>query len=331
MKKENSIAAGIKGVQAPGPMVRKKLSEAEQFEALAAYCEATGEDLEEVVRKKGDFWAIFDDKTGVEKGVYPKRSDAWKRQRDLRLQNKTKAKNKKSSKGAQPKPSVKPITTPKPKTKKENFLFAFKEKMSKILKEGSALSYVFEQSPMSKDSVYWENFLERLSQQTILSDPQLKGILHEMAKSEVQLLAKSVGAIKSVLEDAGIYTVNQGKVDQDPAGDLILNFDVQAEGGKKLVFGVKVDNGRPLIQFPDDTKAQLNASSDENTKRLRAMLMFAQEDTLDNMNEVVDLTAKRDEYLQAMQEQVDEVLHGLNPVKMAMVRFLLKTKYKGLK
>lgn len=40
--KEASVCANVQGVQAPStPVVRRKLSEAEFFEALAAYCDMT--------------------------------------------------------------------------------------------------------------------------------------------------------------------------------------------------------------------------------------------------------------------------------------------------
>jgi quinol monooxygenase YgiN len=349
---ESSIAANVKGIQAPAaPLVRRKLSEADFFEALAAYCDMTGQDIDEVVRKKGDLWAIYDDNTGVEKGVFEKRKEAWKRQRMLRSQQKIQKQHnkkvhnqgKKAQTGSKPKQAVKPGSAKKAQKPyksgakrenkenlKEQFLNAFKAKVTKALKEGSALSYVFEQNPASKDTVYWEHFLDKLSHQTILSDPKLKKILEDMAKSEVQLLSRAVNAIKRVLSQH--FKVEQGEVDQDESGDLILTFSVYSDAhDQAFEFAVKIDNGRPLIQFPPETTSQLNSSPDETVRQLKAYLMFAQEDSLDKMNDVVNLTTERDSYLQELLGQADEVLGNLDPLRITMLKFLLRSKYRGVK
>lgn len=311
--------------------------------------------MDEVVRKKGDLWAYYDDKTGVEKGVFNKRKDAWQRQRLNRASQKAQRKHdkgrankgKKPTSGKKPGHGIKPSPGKKaPKPHRENkevlrneakkvVLEAIKNKFKNILSEGSALSYVFEQSPDKEDSIYWEKFLDKLSPQTMLGDEKLKKILQNMAQAEVQLLAKAVGAIKRTL--SGHFEVAQGDPDQDESGDLILNFGVITgeDNGEEdrgtFKFAVKIDNGRPLIQFPEETTQELNSSPDDNVRQLKAYLMFAQEDQLDKMNDVVDITAERDEYLQSLLQGADEILAEMPPMHLAMLKFLLRSKYKYTK
>lgn len=349
-KNESSVAAGITGAQGPGSAMIKRIRnpwEEQSFEELVAFCEVHNKDIGETVKKRGEQWVVFDDKTGVEKGVYPHRTDAWKKQRQLRQQtkfNKKKSKKKKHGSTFEKTPKTKKAdlapkaaTAPKahlaPKPKKEHLMLMFKESLKRVLmNEGSALSYVFEQSPLPNDSLAWEQFLQKLSKQTLLSDPKLRSILQNMAKFEVKLLANSVKAIKEVLEATGTFEVEQKKADQDAAGDLFLPFEVALlQNKKKMSFAVKIEHGRPLLQFPEQTKAELNMLANDESKLLRSELVHAQETILDEMSEVVDSTAKRDEYLIKTQVEVDKVLKNMPPLQISMMRYLLKSKYKGIK
>lgn len=325
-KKESSITANIAGVQAPGSKMPKR--EYISFDDLVGLLDVSNKDIEEIkeiVRKRGNQWIYYDDTTGTEKGIFRSREDAWKRQRWDRQVKRNKRKHKK-------KKSESPFEKKSSETKKEHLLKMFKESLKRVLSEGSSLSYVFEQSPLSNDSVEWENFLQKLSKQTILSDQKLRAILQNMAKSEIKLLVKSVAEIKSSLESNGNFSIEQKKADQDEAGDLILNFEVKmGENNKKLTFAVKIDNGRPLIQFPEKSKMELNAMANDESKLLRAGLMYVQETVLDNMDDVLSITQKRDEYLKSLQQKIDKILSDLPPLEIAIIKDLLKNKYRGIK
>lgn len=345
-KNESSIAPNIKGAQ--GPMSKKvfRRMESDQFEDLVNKCVLNDQEIEEVVKKRGDNWVVFDDKTGVEKGSYPTRADAWKKQRQFRQtakQNKPKSKTKK----AKPKPKVghkaqaapkakvapKAQLAAKPDVQKEGLLNLFKQQLHKVLvKEGSALSYVFEQSPLDNDSAEWENFLQKLSKQALVSDERLKNILRNVAKAEMKILSNSVNAIKEILESTGTFEVIQGKPNQDSEGNVFLSFVVSfVEFNKKLPFAVKVENGRPLIHFPDQTRAELNSMNSEESKLLRAELMHIQETVLDKVEDLTVATEKRDAYLKSMESQIDRILKNMDALQVSMLRHVLKQKYKGVK
>lgn len=349
-KNESSMMAGgaVAGAQGSSgfPLVkRKSLESQENFEDLVNFCLLNDMDIEEVVKKRGSNWVVFDDKTGVEKGSYPTRADAWNKQRQFRKSASAKKKTKKAPKKQKPKVGNKAQEAPKAKTapkaklaakphvEKESFLRALKKKFTEaIIKEASSLSYVFEQSPLDNDSVTWENFLQKLSRQALMSDEKLKNILRNVAKAEIKILASSVAAIKQVLESTGQFEIAQGKSDQDSEGNLFLGFMVSVpEAGKKIPFAVKVENGRPLIHFPDQARAELNSMAGEEGKLLRAELMHIQETILDKIEDLSSATEKRNAYLKGMESQMDRILKNMDSLEIAMLKHVIKSKYKGVK
>jgi hypothetical protein len=279
-------------------------------------------------------------------GSYDEREKAWAKQRLVRQQNKRKSPSKSASKtDKQPKSKDKAKKAPSShkapksqkapkskvtKVKKEQMMNQLKSVFMNVLKEGNMLSYVFEQNPISNDSVTWEKFISKLSKETVLSDPKFKAILQAVAKNEAKILGRSVFEIKKVLEGAGPFTVNQKGVDQDEHGEVVMNFEVAIEGGKKIGFSVKIEHGRPLILFPQDSKHILNSLGTDEAKLLRAELMHIQETILDNMHEVVSATQKRDDYLKNLQGKLDKVVGSLGPLQVAMLKNLLKQNYKGV-
>lgn len=346
-KEGSTVATSLKGFSAPFGVrvikrkrkskennVSKPYGEPELFENAVALTLLQGTPIEEVVKKVANRWAVIDDKTGAKIGSYDEREKAWEKQRLVRKQKKQKRQQKSAS---SPKPkshataktAPKSKTAPKAKVSKEQILNQFKSALTKILREGSMISYVFEQNPGADDTLGWEKFISKLSKETVMSDPKLKGILQSVAKSEAKILSLAVNSIKDVLESAGPFQVEQKGVGQDETGDIAMNFVVgMEETGKTLPFAVKIENGRPLILFPEESRNILNSLGTDDSKLLRAELMHAQETVLDNMVDVVNATQKRDDYLKNMEGKLDRVVSGMGPLEVAMLRHLLKNKYK---
>jgi hypothetical protein len=125
------------------------------------------------------------------------------------------------------------------------------------------------------------------------------------------------------------FTVEKGEVDQDEDGNLIMNLTVSSEELEGLPLFIKIENGKPLLIIPEDIEASLDASPSEEIRKLKAFLMFVQEDELDKIEDVTKLITQRDEHLQDLLVHCNEVLSKLDPLKLSFVRFLLKTKYRG--
>ena len=328
------MAANVAGVQAnsDAPII-KNPKRHESFEETVIFSELNDEDLSESVRKRGESWVVFDDKTDAQKAVFKDRKSAWKKQKELRQQAKNHNKNKNKPKTAE-KPHVasKPKLAPKaktaPKPKKEHLMKMFKESIRRVLAEGSALSYVFEQDPISKSSIFWDQLLEKIPKEIILSDSTLSSILHQIAKAEVDALGKAFLAVRRVLSSDNL-SAERGDVDQDEAGNLVLNIILFSDDLGDVPLLLKIENGKPLVIIPDEVEASLEASPDEEVRKLKAFLMFAQEDQLDKIEDVSKLIKQRDEYLQKLLGECDDALKNFDPLKKSFTRLLLKTKYRG--
>jgi len=270
------------------------------------------EDVEETVRKSGESWIYYDDDSGLPQGTFKHRKDAWNKQRLAR-----------KSKG-------KEVNEPTSESKKKHLIKLFKESVRRVLSEASVFEYIFEQSPASEDSMVWDTFLQNVSKQTIFSDKTLKTILKKGAIAEKEILVKAVKEIEKALNPE-LFTISVGKLSQDEDKNLVLDFGVKLEGSKKFKFAVKLENGRPLIQFPEETRMELNSMQDDSGKRLRAELMHCQETVLDEMHEVVNYIEERNQYLNSMKEELDQILADAEPLQLVMLKFLMKQKYKEVK
>jgi hypothetical protein len=115
-------------------------------------------------------------------------------------------------------------------------------------------------------------------------------------------------------------------------GDVALGFTVQLKENKvKLPFLVKLQNNKPLIVIPEESKMALNDMGNEESKLLRAELMHIQETELDNMEDLISVSEKRDEYLTKLGEKIDKLLDKSGPLEISMMKFLLKNKYRGVR
>jgi hypothetical protein len=334
IKKEASMTSAVAGSSAPfgaskskkKTNVSKPYNESELFENFVALSAINNSmPIQDVVRQRGERWVLFDDDKDTEIASFSNREDAWKRQRQRRTSDKM-TKKFKDAESKRQKMSLEPQKAKEP-------VRADKRENKEVVAEGSMISYVFENNPVSSDSLGWDNFISGLSRQTVLSDPKLKAILQKAAKAEVDILNKATDAVKNVLNKTGHFVVEKKNVNQDPqTGEVQLNFIVKLKSSKsKMDLSVKLQNSRPVIFFPEQTKSLLNSSPTEESKLLRAELIHIQETLLDNMQDVLAVNKNRDEYLKKLEDKVDSMLDGTNPLQIAMTRHLIKMKYKGVK
>lgn len=339
IKKESTLA-GIVGVQQPGQqMVKKKFTlDPEILEKIVADAVLHGRKLKEVVRKKGSLYALYDDDSERLVASFKKRSDAWKKQRMRRQHVKLQKQQNKKKKGEEKKHKelTKHMLGPKafhPKKPKKNVRESLRDAFVKVLlkeSSGGVLSYIFE-TPTNTASVEWDNFLRTVSKEAILADPKLKQVVGSMMKAEGSILKKAGNIVKAELQKAG-FEVRNFKMGSDNEENRVrIDFDVISKQDKKTFsFGIKIDNGRPLVLIPDETRNELNALNSPGTKLLRSTLISTQEIELDKLEALVKSTGKRDQYLASLEGQIDSMINDLGPLELAMVKRLLKTKYKNV-
>jgi hypothetical protein len=372
LKTEASVDGGIKGFQAPlgdNEVVRKMLdvsepfnekigdpiSDPDLFECLVAAAEVAGKKIKETVRKRGNKYVLYDDDTDVAKGAYDDRDTAWEKQRVIRRSEKNKEKHKASEKERKrhevpavdkprkpttPKMTPGPKKLPKPETdkpkerQKVRALDAFfKDMFGHMIKEGSMVSYVFENTPLSDESVTWDSFINKLSKQTVMADPKLNKILHYIAKVELGSLKKAANTVKETLDSTKHFQVEIGKkIERDEATQTPkLDFVVaMKDNNKKLKFSIRLDNGKPLFMW-EQSKDALDQMANEESKLLRAELVHIQETTFKQMSDIVSAIEKRDRYLKSLEQKFDKVLSNINPLEMNMLKYLLRDKYKSVR
>jgi len=59
-------------------------------------------------------------------------------------------------------------------------------------------------------------------------------------------------------------------------------------------------------------------------------LLHIQETELDNIDDVVNATTKRDAYFASLEKNMDKMMTNFTPVELAVVKKLLKTKFRNV-
>ena len=322
MKNESSTLANVVGVQQPGQqMVKKKKSylpyiDPEILEKIIADAVLRGRKLKEVVRKRGSLFALYDDDTERLVATFKKRGDAWKKQRMRRQRVKLQKQQGKKKKGEEKK--HKELTKHmlgskafKPFKPKKSVRESLKEAFKAILLKENVLSYIFEQ-PSNTDSVEWDNFLRSVSKEAIMADPKLKQVIGNQMKNEAKILKKAGDIVKKELQGAGFEVKNMRMGTDNEEKKTRIDFEVNSKQDKRtFAFAVKIDNGRPLILIPDETRSALNSINSPGTKLLRSALISAQEVELDKLEDLVRSTGKRDVYLANLENQIDSMINEL--------------------
>lgn len=346
---EASVVGGIKGFQSPfgsGQPTKKKNNihkpYGESFEKMVAGHEM----MSEKIQKQGDKWAVIDAETGAQVALVATREQA--RQKQVELSQRKKAKKKQETEHQRQKRSLKPQLAKKPEREKE-FRARQKQKQAAmktaqkkrakpakkegVVRENSAISYVFENSPLSEDLMQWESLFSNLGRETVRSDPMMREILRNIAETEVRTLGKAMGTIKKVLEATNAFIVDYKDPERDPvSGGVQMNFEVGLkENNHVLEFGIKLENGKPLVMFPEYSRKALNTMANKESKLLRAELMHMQETVFDYMEDVVKGVVERNNYLKSVQEKVSAALGEMNMLEVSMLKNVLKKNYRGIK
>ena len=313
-----------------------KISKPYQLEDIVAESVFAEEDqIDDVVRKRGSLWVLFDDETDTEISAFKKRKDAWEKQRGYRERSKSQKKIKQREKEARKKKqqglSVQPKTGGEPqKDKTKNESIEIIKNIAKCILKENYLTYMFEQQPTDDKSVEWDAFIKGMSKEVLTSDQKLKNIITNVAKAEFSTLKKALGVVKDALKATGKFEVKKEKLDKGEGGkEAVYNFDVNLkDDNQNLSFGIKIVNGKPLIYIPDSTREQLNTSNSPAAKTLRSEIIHQQETVLNAMDDVAKSAHKRDEYLSGIESKLDKALGKMGTLELAIVKKLVRNKFK---
>lgn len=328
-KKESMMSGGNIAI-AQAPPKRSIKNDGADFINLILKTLVNNKELKEVVRKNGNSYTLYDDDTDTERGVYKDRKTAWRQQRIYRKANSARkklarAEKKNDKKMFKDKNVEKQSAQKKPSTaKKENFDI---QKAKNLIKE-SVLTYMFE-GPEDNDSTHWDNLLSKFSKETVMSDPKLKNMLTDIAKAEVQTLVKAFNILRknSELDIKGKKPEMNGETNE-----LELPFSVTLKNsGAELQFSIRIENGKPIINIPDEVRDQLNQMSDPEAKLLRAELISVQEKEFNGLDDVAKTSAKRDAYLKKIENELNKDMGKMSAIELIILKDLLKSKFKAIK
>ena len=334
IEENGSVVGGIKGFQAPlaqsdpgkntkGKKGKSVYSESEKFTNMVAKKE-----LLETIRKQGSRWVIIDPKTGAEVATATSRDHAREVQRQLGIgtQRKEKQKSPEEPESVRQKRGLTPQLAHE----------SLKTYMKKILEHSgmklvpineSVFSYAFEHSPIDENEMVWENFLGKLSDETKWSDENLKTLVTKIKQVESRVLERAAHSVRGVLESTGQFKVAPGKTRKNSEGFLVKDFEVfMKENDSKLAFGLKLDNKRPLLIFPESSRHAINNMANDESKLLRAELMHIQETVLDLMDDVLRVGKKRDTYLESVQKKLMKVVDSCSLLELALLKNLMRRK-----
>lgn len=316
----------------PAPRKKKKPNQ-KKSSALKAkgFTEQIADEcLSEIVRKRGNTWVLYDDKTGVELGSYKDRKTAWQKQRIVRSQKKRVrlTKSKKKNGLAKRKPSS--LASLKNMLKR----FSKKESFSRTVAESLIFerfnSFVFEQSPTSALNA-WEEFLAGLSQQTLMSDPKLKALLDAVHKSRLKVLDAASKLVVKNIEKSGDFTVSKPVLDksdkEEPFYKLVVSMN---DSKRKAPIQIKIEKNKPVMALPEVTLAALNQPGND-AKVLRAALMHLQAVELPHILDLEKSAQKRDKYLKTLEKNTDKIVNAMLPIQVAALKNLLSRKYGSIK
>lgn len=337
---EASVVAGIKGVQMPlGAKGKKKKNnpskpygEDEIFEN-----KVVAQEMNERIEPTGDGqWVVIDPRSGAKHGPFPSRDAARDAQANLGITVKRDPSKPKGSTSGQKKTA--PVKQRRPKKVanlehiKRFIKRSLRESGLKLVKESSMISYIFEEKPTKPGSSIWETVVGKLPREVVMSDQGLGEILQSVAVAEARTLARSVLEIKKVLERSGPFLVERQEADQDPdTGDIRMPFVVALGENTNLLFAVKLEHGKPLVLFPEESRNALNNMLTNESKLLRAELMHIQETILDGIDDVIQAGLKRDTYLEQMQFRLNGLIEGMNLVETMLLKNLVREKLRGVK
>lgn len=318
LEQEASTVAVVKGVQMPlGAKGKKKNNPSKPYDEEEIYSER--------IEKQGDEWVVIDPRTGAHVDKASSRDAAREKQRQRGITQKREPGDGPESKNLT---KAQKRTVKQRRPKKQKLGLESIKQVLRTLRESSMLSYVFEDVNETNESL-WEGFVGKLPREVVMADEGLMTTLESVAKNEARVLARSVHEIKKMLESTGNFVVERQEADTDPdSGDIRMPFSVMIKGPeeKSLLFGIKLDEGKPSVLFPEESRHALNTMMTQESKLLRAELMHIQETILDSFNEVVEACLKRDAYLKEMQNRLSGMVSELNLVETAMLKRLLKKK-----
>ena len=176
----------------------------------------------------------------------------------------------------------------------------------------------------------WDDRMSGLSPKALAADNRLQKLVGNIQSVTADVLKGAFGSIKKALK--GIATLDGGEVKYNAeGGKTYMSLTADVDGTSVGPIYVYVEHGVPKIEISDQAKATFSKIDPEKAKRLRAELVAVQEAVPKNVKHLAAAIAARDEYLTSQEDSIDEIISGLGPLGLTIMKKLLKDKYRGKK
>lgn len=202
-----------------------------------------------------------------------------------------------------------------------------KEAIERIV--GAITESLFREERQGSD---WDEYVDRLSKQAVLSDKTLQSYQKKIAKRSEKALKDAVKSLQSALSPHGFDVDDKGVKRDTDENRMYVEISIEDKEGTAAVGPVYIsmENGHPEIEATGSAKASLTRLDPERGKILRAELITVQEEKLDNDDQVAKVVDKRDEYLSKMESRIDQTVSDMSALEITMLKRLLVKKYRKI-
>jgi len=176
----------------------------------------------------------------------------------------------------------------------------------------------------------WDDMITRLSKQALSSDKKFQALQKNIDKKTEKVLKDALHAIqKSVGKKVKIKEMGGIKVAPDK-GKTYLPFSATVGQVAVEPIALYIEGGVPRIELSDQAKVALTKADPAESKLFRADLIQVQERILDRMDELEKAVMNRDRYLEKQEDGVDNIVAGLSPLQISLLKQVLVKKYRKI-
>jgi len=197
--------------------------------------------------------------------------------------------------------------------------------LSKIVSKSLVESLFREEKTESE----WDDYISKLSKQTLANDPKFQKLHSNISKKTESILDDAFNTIRKAVGKS-VKLKSFGLKHDQQTGQTYLAFSASFDNVAVEPIYIYIDGGVPKIHLDGSAKAALTKIDPHDAKMFRAELVQVQEGILDEMDDLAKSIQSRDKYLEKMEADVDVYVAGLTPLQISLLKRLLVAKYRKI-
>lgn len=173
----------------------------------------------------------------------------------------------------------------------------------------------------------WDEYISKLSKQALSGDGKFQNLQKNITKKTSSVLQDSFDMIRKSV-DKGVKMKSFGIKHDANSGKTYLLFSATFEDVAVEPLYIHVEGGVPKIELSSNAKVALTKVDPGEAKLFRAELVTVQERVLDEMDDLTKAIQTRDNFLQKLEDGVDDYVSSLTPLQVSILKNLLVRKYR---